>query len=189
MRQDWRALVVFQQLLVLCDEEGYVDKTADAISARTTIPIEIIKHGIQKLSDPDPDSRSKEYDGRRIVLINPDRSWGWRIVNYVDYREIRNANELRLYWRGQKKEQRLCFKKPSVQEMSIYSAKIGLPQTEVGGFFDHYESNGWKVGKNAMKDWQAAMRNWKKRWVDGNYAQQRKKFNGPNADLFGNGNF
>jgi hypothetical protein len=27
-------------------------------------------------------------------------------------------------------------------------------------FIDYYESNGWHVGKNAMKDWKAAVRNW-----------------------------
>ena len=28
-------------------------------------------------------------------------------------------------------------------------------------FVDYYESNGWKVGKNPMKDWRAAVRTWK----------------------------
>ena len=27
-------------------------------------------------------------------------------------------------------------------------------------FYDHYEANGWKVGKNSMKDWKAAVRTW-----------------------------
>lgn len=27
-------------------------------------------------------------------------------------------------------------------------------------FFNYYEANGWKVGRNAMKDWKAAVRNW-----------------------------
>jgi hypothetical protein len=27
-------------------------------------------------------------------------------------------------------------------------------------FYNYYQANGWKVGKNAMKDWQAAARNW-----------------------------
>jgi len=27
-------------------------------------------------------------------------------------------------------------------------------------FMAHYESNGWKVGRNKMKDWQAAVRSW-----------------------------
>jgi len=29
-------------------------------------------------------------------------------------------------------------------------------------FMSHYESNGWKVGKNLMKDWKAAVRTWEK---------------------------
>ena len=29
-------------------------------------------------------------------------------------------------------------------------------------FVDYYTSNGWKVGKNAMKDWKAAVRTWEK---------------------------
>ena len=27
-------------------------------------------------------------------------------------------------------------------------------------FINHYESNGWMVGKNRMKNWQATVRNW-----------------------------
>lgn len=27
-------------------------------------------------------------------------------------------------------------------------------------FFNYYEANGWRVGRNAMKDWKAAVRNW-----------------------------
>lgn len=29
-------------------------------------------------------------------------------------------------------------------------------------WFDHYQSNGWRVGKNPMKDWRAAVRTWEK---------------------------
>ena len=29
-----------------------------------------------------------------------------------------------------------------------------------GRFFDYYESNGWQVGKNKMKDWKAGGRGW-----------------------------
>ena len=30
-------------------------------------------------------------------------------------------------------------------------------------FVAYYESNGWKVGKNNMKDWKAAVRSWEQR--------------------------
>ena len=34
---------------------------------------------------------------------------------------------------------------------------------EAESFVDYYSSNGWKVGKNPMKDWKAATRNWTKK--------------------------
>ncbi len=114
LRKNWKALITFQQLLVLCDEEGYVDKTPDAISARTTIPLDIIQEGLTELSAPDPESRSQEEEGRRIVLINPGRRWGWRIVNHSAYRQIRSKDELRAYWRNQKRDERSNKATPSL---------------------------------------------------------------------------
>jgi hypothetical protein len=52
------------------------------------------------------------------------------------------------------------FVKPSLDECKAYAQQANL-QMNVDCFFDHFESNGWKVGgKAAMKDWKAAMRNW-----------------------------
>lgn len=48
-------------------------------------------------------------------------------------------------------------------------------QCQAEAFLDYYTSNGWKVGKNAMKDWKAACRNWKKNML----ANTRPVFNGP----------
>jgi hypothetical protein len=33
---------------------------------------------------------------------------------------------------------------------------------DIDKWFSHYESNGWMVGKNKMKDWQATIRTWEK---------------------------
>lgn len=53
------------------------------------------------------------------------------------------------------------FKKPTVQDVLVYCAERGN-KVEGTKFFDFYESNGWKVGKNSMKDWKAAVRNWER---------------------------
>jgi hypothetical protein len=106
LRKDWKALVVFQQLLILSDEKGFVDKTAEAISGRTSIPLEFIQYGLDELIKPDPDSRSTMEEGRRIVLINPSRLWGWRIVNHEIYRSLKTPEDLRDYWSGKKRESR-----------------------------------------------------------------------------------
>ena len=35
-------------------------------------------------------------------------------------------------------------------------------KVDIQKFYNFYESNGWKVGKNPMKDWKAAVRTWKR---------------------------
>lgn len=93
----WEALVTFQQFLILCDREGVVDITPEAISRRTTIPLDIIVKGIEVLEQPDPMSRRPNEDGKRIIRLADHRTWGWRIVNYPHYRSIRTAEERREY--------------------------------------------------------------------------------------------
>ena len=52
------------------------------------------------------------------------------------------------------------FVKPSIVEIKTYMIEIGM--TDVSEkWFDYYESNGWLVGKNKMKNWKAAVRTWK----------------------------
>lgn len=102
----WEALVTFQQMIILADYEGFVDMTAEAISRRTIIPLEIIKKGIEELERPDPQSRDSTHEGRRIERISDDRTWGWKILNYTKYRQIRNAEERRAYMRDYMKAKR-----------------------------------------------------------------------------------
>jgi len=52
------------------------------------------------------------------------------------------------------------FQKPTLEQLNTKAALIGLSTTEVDKFWNYYESNGWKVGKNPMKSWPAALQNW-----------------------------
>jgi hypothetical protein len=95
----WQALVTLQQMIILADRDGVVDMTASAISRRTSIPLDIIETGIAALMEPDPDSRTPDEDGRRIVLLESHRDWGWHLVNHAKYQAIRTAEERREYMR------------------------------------------------------------------------------------------
>ena len=53
------------------------------------------------------------------------------------------------------------FDKPSISEIKQYCIERNN-NVNAEQFFDHYESNGWKVGKNSMKDWKAAVRTWER---------------------------
>jgi hypothetical protein len=104
--ENWQGLVTFEQMLILCDQDGMLDMTQYAISRRTGIPVEIINTGVEFLEQPDKDSRTPEADGRRIIRIDPDKNWGWKVVNYEKYREIRTAEDRREYMRNYMKERR-----------------------------------------------------------------------------------
>ena len=62
------------------------------------------------------------------------------------------------------------FVKPTLEEITNYMSekikkKYGNVQEsfiidQAESFYDHYQSNGWKVGKNPMKDWQSTVSKW-----------------------------
>jgi uncharacterized phage protein (TIGR02220 family) len=81
-------MIVFQQFIILKNEQGIVDMTPEAIARRTNIPLEIIIEGIKELEKPDKQSRSAEQEGRRLILIDPKRGWGWQVVNFEYYRKL-----------------------------------------------------------------------------------------------------
>lgn len=52
-------------------------------------------------------------------------------------------------------------KKPTLDEVLLLGAKAGLAEADCLEFFNHYESNGWKVGKVPMKSVGHAIGTWK----------------------------
>jgi predicted phage replisome organizer len=53
------------------------------------------------------------------------------------------------------------FAHPSIDEVKLWNAEHNnntLSTMEIEYAYDHYQANGWKVGKNSMKDWKAAFR-------------------------------
>jgi len=54
------------------------------------------------------------------------------------------------------------FKPPSLIDIATYIANKGY-SFDPAAFIAHYESNGWKVGRNKMKSWKAACTTWAKR--------------------------
>ena len=62
----------------------------------------------------------------------------------------------------QEKPKRKNFVKPTVEEIAAF-CKAKNYNINAQQFFTYYESNGWKIGRNAMKSWQAAVQNWNTR--------------------------
>ena len=69
---------------------------------------------------------------------------------------IKDLEEKRIYKSGVAR-----FQQPSLQEVQEYCSSR-QNHVDPGRFIDHYESCGWMVGRNRMKDWKAAVRTWER---------------------------
>jgi hypothetical protein len=86
-------ILVFTNLLAHAGRDGVVDKHFRAISEETGLTVNEVKQAILTLESPDPESRSPDEDGARIVRMDEHRVWGWRVVNYGKYRAIRSEED------------------------------------------------------------------------------------------------
>jgi hypothetical protein len=69
------------------------------------------------------------------------------------------------------------FVKPTVVDIAEYCIERNN-SVDAEKFYDYYSSNGWKVGKNPMKDWKASVRTWEK-----NTTQENEKVSQPKKVL------
>ncbi|MGL4499059.1 MAG: DUF4373 domain-containing protein [Planktothrix sp.] len=68
---------------------------------------------------------------------------------------------------SKEKEIKKAFTPPTIKEVSEYTNERGTG-IDPDGFFDFYQSKGWRVGAQPMKDWRAAVRTWERRDSGGN---------------------
>lgn len=89
------ASAVLMACVTLCNADGILDMTHEAIAGRTGWPIEFVQEGIRQLEEPDDRSRTPDEDGRRMVRLDDHRNWGWLIVNYEKYRGLKDLEVIR----------------------------------------------------------------------------------------------
>ena len=72
------------------------------------------------------------------------------------------------------------FKKPTLEEVEAY-CKERNNGIDAQHFIDFYESKGWKIGNQSMKDWKACIRTWEKKekkqvqskWLNQDFTEQK----------------
>jgi len=90
--EESNVLKVFLAFWTKSDPEGIVNATYNAMyrtanlcdKSKNLLPITSFDEALNILLSPDPTSRSKNNDGRRIVKLDESK---WLITNYKDYRE------------------------------------------------------------------------------------------------------
>jgi hypothetical protein len=69
------------------------------------------------------------------------------------------------------KSNALCT--PTLEQVTAY-CRQRRNNVDPQRWFDHYSANGWKIGRNRMRDWEAAVRNWE---TNGERYESAKRFN------------
>jgi hypothetical protein len=83
-------------------------------------------------------------------------------LSYVQHMENENENENiidNVVIDKPIEEKPKRFVKPTIEQLEAYMEERGMNNI-ANRFYDHYEANGWKIGKNSMKDWRASVRTW-----------------------------
>lgn len=76
------------------------------------------------------------------------------------------------------------FSPPTLQEVRAYCLER-KNNVDAERFIDYYTSNGWKVGKNPMKDWKAAVRTWERNgWCGFGYGGEPQKKSQQDGDAY-----
>lgn len=83
--------LIWITMLVMADRDGIVESSVPGLADRARVSRERCEHALAVLSAPDPDSRTKADEGRRIREVDG----GWQIVNYEKYRDKATAEESR----------------------------------------------------------------------------------------------
>ena len=70
---------------------------------------------------------------------------------------------------------------PTLEEVQAYCFERGN-KVDAEKWYDYYSSNGWKVGRNPMKDWKAAVRTWERNDYSNNRNTTQVKYDNPFSD-------
>ena len=116
--EDSDTKVVWVTMLALADKNGYVGASVPGLAKLAGVSLQAAETAIGKFLGPDPMSRSKEHEGRRIV--ESDR--GWTLLNYAKVRDMRHADDRREQNREAQQRKRNRAKSAERRAIEAYDA-------------------------------------------------------------------
>ena len=180
------ARLLYYDLGMRADDDGFVnspkkimrmvgssqDDLSILISKKFIIPFDsgvvVIKHWrIHNYIRKDTYHETKYKEEKAMLTMDENDSYSLNVTSPLQMRDesvtvpstqVRLGKD-RLGKDSKDSSDRKRFTKPSIEELEAYIAEKNL-NVDAEKFMDYYESNGWRVGRNPMKDWKATVRRW-----------------------------
>ena len=163
--------------ILYCDQQGLFNKLPDEIAGK------LIKHIFAYVNDEDPITSDLlleiAFEPIKLQLKRDLRKYD----DYIDKQRLNGAKggrpskptETQItqpFFQEPKKADNVTanhndnatnkkgFVKPTIEQLKEYMTEQGMNDI-AENWLNHYEANGWMVGKVKMKDWKASVRTWK----------------------------
>jgi len=122
--------LLFVSMLARADGTGFIEAALPGLARLANLTLEETKQALAELMAPDPYSKTKTLEGRRVVEVDG----GYTLVNYEDYRNRRSEDERREYMRNYMAERRKGKKTTTSTKVSrVNHGKALLAQGEGEG--------------------------------------------------------
>lgn len=196
--------VLFIHLLLLANHsegkwQGFIIKRGQVLTSnghlaeRLGLSIQQVRTALKKL-EKTKEITIKSTNRNKIITIENYEKFQDEIIdinnqinNQITNKQQSNNNQITTIKKeknkknNEKEENTLLlyekFKKPSIEEIKDY---ISIKNYDVDAewFYNYYEANGWKVGRNKMKSWKACLNTWNQK------AKKDKEKNRPNYNNY-----
>ena len=157
------AKLLYAEITALCNMNGKCTASTDYFCRLYEVSRVSIQKWLKNLEDNNYIKRvniyrpySKQIEARVITLVNiPSKE---KFTDNTNTKVYTNTNLT-------DSNKKAFFKKPKLDEVKDYCI-LRKNSIDAEAFMDFYESKDWKIGKNKMKDWKAAVRTWERREKD-----------------------
>lgn len=138
-------------------KSGSVITSRDILAFETGLSVQQIRTALDKLKSTNEITIETSSKGTIIQVVKYEK---YQLTTSESTNEQPTSNQQVTTNKNEKKE-RSIFKPPTFNDILEYCMQNNL-QLDGTDFINYYESNGWMVGKNKMKDWKATVRRWSK---------------------------
>lgn len=112
--------VVWITMLAICDQRGFVAASVPGLAKQSGVPLAQCEEALTKFKAPDPFSRTKDNEGRRIK----DGDGGWYILNHAKYRAKMGEEERKAYRAEWMKEKRRAAREHGVNNVDSREQRV-----------------------------------------------------------------
>ena len=160
------AKLLYGELTALCNEKGYCWASNAYFAGLYNTTTRSVSKGVSQLIEKGYIDSQVILDGKKVkerrITITPRRNVPDPIEENFHTPQKKCSKGILQSNNTVNKNKGSRFTPPTLDEVTRYCS-IRENQVDAESFINFYESNGWNVGKNKMRDWKAAVRTWERR--------------------------